>query len=225
MAEDGYFKKGWDNAKESVQRRTQWMGIYGPKAKSLRHDPLPAFSFLVKIDMGSGSEAEALFQSVSGLQYNTQVVPVGSGGTNNTTFKLVGHTEWPNLVLKQGFTNNSKLLIWRQDWMNGDRRRRFSGKITLLDTALKPQAQWDFKRGWPCKWDISEFNASKNELSIETLEIAHDGLTYGMADSEGIYGTGPTPPATPEVAKKPLSVEEEARAEQAKWDPSQRQGA
>ncbi len=50
--------------------------------------------------------------------------------------------------------------------------------ITQLDTALKPKAQWTFSRGWPCKWEISEFDASKSELAIETLEIAHDGLTY-----------------------------------------------
>lgn len=229
MADDSYLGGAWKSAKSSVQRRTEWMGLYGPKEKSLRTDPLPAFSFLVKLDLGLGQEAEALFQSVSGLQYSTQVVPVGAGGVNNTTYKLVGHTEWPNLVLKQGFTSNSKLILWRQDWLRargpgGDQTRfkRINGKITLLDTALRPQAFWNFTRGWPCKWDISEFSATKNELSIQTLEIAHDGLTY-EATREDIYGGGPPPPAaTPDAAatpKKeyPKGALGDAQKEQDRW--------
>jgi phage tail-like protein len=38
---------------------------------------------------------------------------------------------------------------------------------------------WTFVRGWPVKWELSEFDASKNELAIETLEIAHEGLVVG----------------------------------------------
>jgi len=45
-------------------------------------------------------------------------------------------------------------------------------------TRAQPCAQWDFVRGWPSKWEIGEFDASKNELAIETLEISHDGLKF-----------------------------------------------
>ena len=57
---------------------------------------------------------------------------------------------------------------------------RVDGTIIQLDTTgLKPMATWNFVRGWPCKWEISEFDASKSELAIETLEIAHEGLRFG----------------------------------------------
>jgi len=143
-------------------------------AKNLRNDPLPVFSFLVDLD---GMGGQAFFKGVSGLRYETEVVPVRAGGVNDTTYNLVGATKWSNLVFKQGFTRSSKLLKWRQDWMTGT-MRRIGGTITQLDTALNKHAQWTFVRGWPCKWDVSEFDASKSELAIETLEIAHDGLTY-----------------------------------------------
>ena len=141
--------------------------------ETLRNDPLPVFSFWVNIGLGG----EAMFKAVSGLRYETEVVPVRVGGVNNTTYNLVGATKWTNLVLKQGFTKSSALITWRQQWMQG-KMHRIHGTITQLDTALQPQAQWTFVRGWPCKWDIAEFDASKSELAIETLEIAHDGLTY-----------------------------------------------
>jgi phage tail-like protein len=119
------------------------------------------------------------FKSVGGLKYETEVVPVVAGGQNNTTYQLVGATKWSNIVLKQGFTKSSALLKWRQDWLYGTTKTRIpEGTITQLDTQLNKVAQWTFVRGWPCKWEITDFDASKSELSIETLEIAHDGLKF-----------------------------------------------
>jgi phage tail-like protein len=140
---------------------------------NLRNDPLPVFSFWVDLGMGG----QAYFKGVAGLRYETEVVPVRAGGVNDTTYNLVGATKWTNLVFKQGFTKSSALIQWRQEWMQG-KMNRIGGTITQLDTALQPKAQWTFLRGWPCKWDIAEFDASKSELAIETLEIAHDGLTF-----------------------------------------------
>lgn len=144
-----------------------------------RKDPLPVFCFLVKID---GLEGEVFFKSVSGLRYETEIVPVREGGQNATTFQLVGATKWSNIVLKQGFTKESAgakgLLFWRDSWLGPRGGKRANGTITLLNTALKPETSWTFKRGWPVKWEISEFDASKSELAIETLEIAHEGITF-----------------------------------------------
>ena len=136
-----------------------------------RRDPLPVFCFSVK-------GLDAFFKSVSGLKYETESIPVREGGVNDTTFMLVGATKWAPLVLKNGFTSSSALLDWREQWMGGRTLTRISGSITQLNTALEPVAQWDFFRGWPTKWEISEFDASKSELAIETLEITHEGLKY-----------------------------------------------
>jgi phage tail-like protein len=143
-------------------------------AENLRNDPLPVFSFWVDLGMGG----QAYFKGVAGLRYETEVVPVRAGGVNDTTYNLVGATKWTNLVFKQGFTKSSALIQWRQEWMQG-KMNRIGGTITQLDTALQPKAQWTFVRGWPCKWDIAEFDASKSELAIETLEITHNGLKFG----------------------------------------------
>jgi phage tail-like protein len=140
-----------------------------------RKDPLPVFCFKVTLDIIGGKEGEAFFKSVAGLKYETEVVPVREGGANDTTFQLVGATKWSNLIFKQGFTGSSALLAWREEWMNGTMQRA-GGTIVQLNTALQPVATWKFHRGWPAKWEISELDASKSELAIETLEIAHEGL-------------------------------------------------
>lgn len=137
-----------------------------------RRDPLPVFCFKIEI-----SGFNAFFKSVGGLKFETESIPVREGGVNDTTFMLVGATKWSPIVLKNGFTTGSGLLDWRNQWLGGSMTRR-GGTITQLDTAMKAKAQWEFVRGWPSKWEISEFDASKSELAIETLEITHEGLSF-----------------------------------------------
>jgi phage tail-like protein len=146
-----------------------------------RRDPLPVFCFKVELNIPNHSAATAFFKSVSGLRFETEVIAVKEGGANDTTFQLPGSTKWSNIVLKQGFTNDSHLIRWRQEWLQNNMNRIVTGRITQLDTKLDPQAVWTFYRGWPCKWEIAEFDASKSELAIETLELAHEGITYSMA--------------------------------------------
>lgn len=150
-----------------------------------RKDPLPVFCFKVDLQLPDGTGGEAFFKSVSGLRYETEVVPVREGGQNQTTYQLVGATKWSNIVLKQGFTQNSVLLKWRERWIKAFGKagapsfnRIETGTIFQLDTALEVRATWKFFRGWPAKWEISEFDASKSELAIETLEIAHEGIEF-----------------------------------------------
>ena len=147
-------------------------------ASSTRKDPLPVFCFKVTLEITGGQEGEAFFKSVGGLKYETEILPIREGGVNDTTFQLPNGMKWSNIVLKQGFTGSSALLTWRQQWMQGDMSRA-NGTIIQLDTALNEVATWRFYAGWPVKWEISEFDASKSELSIESLEIAHNGIMFG----------------------------------------------
>jgi phage tail-like protein len=144
-----------------------------------RNDPLPVFCFKVSLD-GLGDQMDAFFKSVSGLKIETTAIPVREGGTNDTTFQLVGETKWSPLVLKKGFTSSSKLLEWRQDWLDRTRQKmkRVNGTISQLNTALEVVGTWTFMRAWPTKWEIPELDAAKSEVLIESLELCHEGLTF-----------------------------------------------
>ena len=143
-------------------------------AGTKRKDPLPAFVFSVKID-GLGT---AFFKSAGGLSYEVEATPIKEGGVNDTTWQVPGSVKWKNITLKRGFTADSELLQWRNDWMSGKMSRK-NIVITQLDSALNEVAKWTAKDGFPMKWELSEYDASKNEVAIETLEIAHHGLTFG----------------------------------------------
>jgi phage tail-like protein len=144
-----------------------------------RRDPMPSFCFKVVFSgVGSESDAEAFFRSVSGLKYETEVLDVRAGGVNDSTFRLPGATKWNNITLKRGFSGSSGFMRWREEWLNG-KCTRASGSIQQLDTQLNVITTWSFEEAWPVKWEISDFDATKSELSIETLELAHHGLKVG----------------------------------------------
>ena len=88
----------------------------------------------------------AYFRSVSGLSVEIEVVEFREGGSNDV-HKIPGRVKYPNLVLKEGFTGASELQKWALQLTNA----------------------------WPAKWEGPELDASKNEIAIETIEIAHEG--------------------------------------------------
>jgi phage tail-like protein len=145
-----------------------------------RHDPLTAFCFSLEIDGLISPQQPAFFKSVGGLKSEAEVVPYREGGLNGFTYQLVGATKWPNLVLKRGFVRNAySLQLWRQSWaMEGAKLERKKGKVVQLDSDMSRVCTWSFLDGWPCKWEGPDFDASKTELGIETIEIAHSGLFF-----------------------------------------------
>jgi phage tail-like protein len=135
-----------------------------------RNDPYKAFNFLVEID----GVARAAFSEVSGLESETAVIEYRTG-SEYLTRKLPGLTRFANIVLRHGITQDRELWDWRQNIVDGNPDRR-NGMIKLLDDQRNEVVRWTFRNGWPCKWEGPALNAKANEVAIETLEIAHEGL-------------------------------------------------
>ena len=99
----------------------------------------------------------------------------GEGGQAPGPRKLPGQTKYPNITLKWGLTDSRELYDWYLDVTKGIIERR-SGSIILNDLQGAEVMRWNFKRGWPCKWTGPGLNAKNNEISMETVEICHEGL-------------------------------------------------
>lgn len=157
--------------------------MYVPDPSEYKHlgfEPYPVYCFQVNLKVNGIDDPNISMycKSVSGLKSETEVTDYQEGGQNTYTHRLVGVTKWPNIVLKRGFSKSEGMIKWREQWVNGIGVRAKVGEILQLNTELAVVAKWSFLEGWPCKWELSEFDASKSELAIETLEIAHHGLTY-----------------------------------------------
>jgi phage tail-like protein len=136
-----------------------------------RIDPYANFNFLVEID----GITRAAFHEVSGFDSTVEVIEHREGGENTTTRKLPGMTKHSNIVLKWGLADDTDLYNWHRDVVNGKVQRR-NGSIVLLDRAGQERRRWNFVNAWPTKWDGPDFNAEGNDIAIETLELAHEGV-------------------------------------------------
>jgi phage tail-like protein len=137
-----------------------------------RVDPYGNYNFLVEID----GITRAAFHEVSGFDSTIDVIEHREGGENTTVRKLPGMTKHSNIVLKWGLADDADLYNWHRDAVNGKVQRR-NGSIVLLDRQGQERMRWNFVNAWPSKWDGPDFNAEGNDIAIETLELAHEGVT------------------------------------------------
>jgi phage tail-like protein len=138
-------------------------------ATGQRVDPYRNFSFLVEID----GITQAGFSDCSGFGASTDPVEYREGGETKTVRKLPGLTKYTNITLKWGLTDSRELYDWYRDVVNGKIERK-SGSIILLDLEGNEKVRWNFFEAWPTKWDGPDFTAKGNDVSIETLELAHE---------------------------------------------------
>lgn len=134
-------------------------------------DPYTNFNFLVEID----GITRAAFQQCSGFDSTIDVIEHREGGQNTTQRKLPGLTKYSNISLKWGMTDDRDLYDWHRQVVSG-RVERKNGSIVLLNRLGEEVARWNFIRAWPSKWDGPDLNAEGNDVAIEALELAHEGI-------------------------------------------------
>lgn len=134
-------------------------------------DPYINFNFLVEID----NITRAAFHEASGFDTTIDVIEHREGGQNTTTYKVPGLTKHGNITLKRGLTDDTQLDDWYQKVVDGEIDRR-NGSIVVLNRKGDEVARWNFFRAWPTKYTLPSFTAEGNDIAIQTLELAHEGL-------------------------------------------------
>ena len=139
--------------------------------------PLPKFRFEVKWDNNVMS-----FQEVSGLDVEAQPIEYRHGDSPSfSTIKMPGIKKYGNITMKKGvFAKDNK--FW--DWFNQIKMntiKRIPVTISLLDEEGKPTMVWSLANAWPTKITGTDLKADGNEVAVETVEVAHEGLTIANA--------------------------------------------
>ena len=139
--------------------------------------PLPKFHFEVKWD------AEVMsFQEVSGLDIEAQPIEYRHGDSPEfSTIKMPGIKKSGNVTMKKGvFKSDNK--FW--DWFNQIKMntiKRVPVTISLLDEAGAPTMVWTLANAWPTKIQATDMKSDGNEVAIESIEIAHEGVVIANA--------------------------------------------
>lgn len=141
-----------------------------------RIDPYRSFNFIVDID----DTDVAGFSEISGLTAEGDPVDYREGADpENHVRKLAGLRKYSPLTFKRGYTKNNTLWRWYTNIANGVNDRR-AVTITMMDEAHRPVIRWNAEGAWINKIEGPGFNATGNEVSIESMEVCIEKLTIEL---------------------------------------------
>ncbi len=135
--------------------------------------PIPKFHFQVE---WGGSKIG--FTEVSGLDVESEVIEYRDGASPEyVKTKMPGMQKFSNITMKRGtFQSDNEFYDW---WntvaLNTIERRDLT--ISLLNENHEPVVVWKVKNAWPAKVQSTDLKSDGNETAIESIEVAHEGLT------------------------------------------------
>lgn len=134
--------------------------------------PYGKFRYKVEID---GLEAGG-FSEASGFDASIDVIEYREGDMVQTPMKLPGLKKYGNITLKKGVADSMVMYEWMIAGVEGEVERK-TITITILDETETATASWQVINAWPAKYTAPDFSATTSDIAIESLEIAHEGMT------------------------------------------------
>jgi len=135
--------------------------------------PIPKFHF--QVEWGG---TKIGFSEVTGLDISTDVIEYREGSSPEYhKIKMPGMQKFSNITLKRGTFkgDNDFYKWWNTIALNTIERRNVI--VSLLNENHEPVVVWKIKNAFPVKMQSTDLKADGNEVAIETLELAHEGLT------------------------------------------------
>lgn len=143
-------------------------------------DPYRNFKFEVEI----GGFVRAGFSKVTGLKHTVEKIEYREGGENETPRKLPGQSNYDDIVLERGMSNDSDFVDWIEEVFNldnfegnqGGENFRRNVVIYLKDKSGARVKKWTVYYAWPTEKASPDLDASANDVAIEMLTLANEGV-------------------------------------------------
>jgi len=134
--------------------------------------PLPKFHFIVE---WSGTRVG--FTEVTGLDMQVEAIEYREGNSKEySKIKMPGMHKFSNVTLKRGSVSGDKEFYAWINTVSLNQVERRDLSISLLNEKHEPVFTWKIKQAFPVKVQASDLKSDGNEVAIETLELAHEGL-------------------------------------------------
>ena len=135
--------------------------------------PMPKFHFSVEWAPGT----RIGFTEVTGLTMESDVIEYREGSSQVFhKIKQPGLQKLANITLKRGtFQGDIQFNEW-MDTISMNTVERRDVTIKLLNESHEPVITWQVLNAWPVKVQSSDLKADGNEVAIETMELAHEGI-------------------------------------------------
>lgn len=134
--------------------------------------PLPVFHFTVE---WGGKRAG--FSEVSGLTQEVQAIEYRDGSLPEySSLKMPGLKKYSNITLKRGIVKSDNDFFKWLVTVKLNKVERRDLVVNLLNEEHAPVMVWKIHNAFPVKVEGPGLKASGNEVAIESIEIAHEGL-------------------------------------------------
>jgi phage tail-like protein len=88
------------------------------------------------------------------------------------------------IVLRRALTTSTDLYDWRRRIVSGEDDRRDVTIRQLSAPGGKIVNSWRLVRAWPCRWSGPDFDAMKNAVACEELELTFEDLVWLDVDTK-----------------------------------------
>lgn len=145
----------------------------------MANDDYPPSAFYFKVVFsGAGAMQDNSFQDVSGISSSIETEPYTELSENRFVYQLPKSIKFDNLILKRGIAKmKSPLVRWCNSIFSGNFTKPIVPKqilVYLMNENKVPIRGWSFENAYPVKWTIDNFNSTKNEVAIETIELKYN---------------------------------------------------
>jgi len=135
--------------------------------------PVPRFHF--QVDWGG---AKMSFTEVTGLVMEREKIEYRHSDSKDfNKISMPGMVKNNNITLKRGkFESDFDFNTWLEEIANERVDKRRDVTIRLLNEKHNPIAAWTAIRCFPVKISASDLKSDANEIAVESIELAHEGL-------------------------------------------------
>ena len=135
--------------------------------------PLPRFHF--QVDWGG---KKISFTEITGLDMQVEAIEYRHSDSKDFhKIKMPGLRKFSNITMKRGkFESDFDYNAWLDEIANERVEKRRDVVIRLMNEKHEPVAAWSAARCFPIKVTAPDLKSDANEIAVESIEIAHEGL-------------------------------------------------
>lgn len=145
--------------------------------------PLPIYNYRVDIngESISFSEVSGLELSFETITYKESYATGGKVGPN--IMYMPGQIQPVNISLKKGYVQGKSIPVF-YDWINSIQLNRVDKRdivVHLLDETGNTIVSWTVLDSFPTKLSAPSFDASSNEVAIESMDLMASRVSMAEA--------------------------------------------
>lgn len=145
---------------------------------TFRERPYANRNFLVDLGTGEEEALQAGFTEIILPEAIVEDIEYRNGNEKTSEArKLPGRTYYGNVTLKRGVIGSLDLYQWWDQARDGDISLYRRVVIRLLNEDRSETVMtWILINAWPVRYSFSTLNAQGDDVLVETIELAFEGL-------------------------------------------------